>query len=101
MLALVGLEAWSVVFDPQDAPRRPPRHVPVGLAGLLGDPRRLARLQLLRALLSTELRRERLERRFSEARLNNLRLQLDPHFLFNALNTVSSQVERDPRLARG
>ena len=50
--------------------------------------------------VTSELRRERLERRFSEARLNNLRLQLDPHFLFNALNTVSSQVERDPRLAR-
>jgi two-component system LytT family sensor kinase len=50
--------------------------------------------------VTSELRRERLEHRFSEARLNNLRLQLDPHFLFNALNTVSSQVERDPRLAR-
>jgi two-component system, LytTR family, sensor kinase len=32
--------------------------------------------------------------------LNALRMQLDPHFLFNALNTISSQVERDPRLAR-
>jgi two-component system, LytTR family, sensor kinase len=51
-------------------------------------------------LLTSELRRERLERRFSEARLNALRLQLDPHFLFNALNTVSAQVDRDPRLAR-
>jgi two-component system LytT family sensor kinase len=50
--------------------------------------------------LSSELRRERLERSFSEARLNALRMQLDPHFLFNALNTISSQVERDPRLAR-
>jgi two-component system, LytTR family, sensor kinase len=50
--------------------------------------------------VTSELRRERLERRFSEARLNNLRLQLDPHFLFNALNTVSSQVDRDPKLAR-
>jgi len=50
--------------------------------------------------VTSDLRRERLERRFSEARLNNLRLQLDPHFLFNALNTVSSQVDRDPRLAR-
>jgi two-component system, LytTR family, sensor kinase len=50
--------------------------------------------------VTSELRSERLERRFSEARLNNLRLQLDPHFLFNALNTVSSQVERDPKLAR-
>jgi len=49
---------------------------------------------------SSELRMERLERSFSEARLNALRMQLDPHFLFNALNTISSQVERDPRLAR-
>lgn len=51
--------------------------------------------------LSSELRAERLERSFSEARLNALRMQLDPHFLFNALNTISSQVERDPKLARG
>ena len=50
--------------------------------------------------LSGELHMERLERSFSEARLNALRMQLDPHFLFNALNTISSQVERDPRLAR-
>jgi len=48
-----------------------------------------------------ELRLERLEKNFSEARLNALRMQLDPHFLFNALNTISSQVERDPKLARG
>ncbi|PTY02843.1 sensor histidine kinase [Opitutaceae bacterium EW11] len=47
-----------------------------------------------------ELQMERLERQYSEARLNALRAQLDPHFLFNALNTISSQVERDPRLAR-
>jgi len=51
--------------------------------------------------LAGELRLERLEKNFSEARLNALRMQLDPHFLFNALNTISSQVERDPKLARG
>ncbi|HEY3740198.1 MAG TPA: histidine kinase [Bryobacteraceae bacterium] len=51
--------------------------------------------------LSSELRMERLERRFSDSRLNALRMQLDPHFLFNALNAISSQVERDPKLARG
>ena len=49
---------------------------------------------------SAELRMERLERSFSEARLQALRLQLDPHFLFNALNTISAQVSADPRLAR-
>lgn len=47
-----------------------------------------------------ELRLERLERSYAEARLNSLRMQLDPHFLFNALNTISSQVERDPKLTR-
>ena len=45
-------------------------------------------------------RLERLERQFTEARLNALRMQLDPHFLFNALNTISSHVERDPKLTR-
>jgi two-component system, LytTR family, sensor kinase len=50
--------------------------------------------------VASELRLERLERNFSEARLNALRMQLEPHFLFKALNTISSQVERDPKLAR-
>lgn len=49
---------------------------------------------------SAELQLQRLERNFSEARLNALRMQLDPHFLFNALNTISAQVEREPKLAR-
>jgi LytS/YehU family sensor histidine kinase len=51
--------------------------------------------------IAGELRLERLEKNISEARLNALRMQLDPHFLFNALNTISSQVEREPKLARG
>ncbi len=52
-----------------------------------------------------QLRTADLEARLAEARLQNLRLQLQPHFLFNALNTVSSvmyeDVERaDSMLAR-
>ena len=50
--------------------------------------------------LNSELRLERMEKNYSQARLNALRMQLDPHFLFNALNTISSHVERDPRLTR-
>ena len=53
-----------------------------------------------RRALAAELSMERLERSYAEARLNVLRLQLDPHFLFNALNTISSQLETEPRLAR-
>ena len=50
--------------------------------------------------LGSELRLERMEKSYGQARLNALRMQLDPHFLFNALNTISSHVERDPRLTR-
>ena len=35
-----------------------------------------------------------------ESRLEVLRAQLDPHFLFNTLNAVSGLVERDPRGVR-
>lgn len=38
------------------------------------------------------------EKRLIESRLNALRLQLEPHFLFNALNAISSKVATDPEL---
>jgi two-component system LytT family sensor kinase len=41
-----------------------------------------------------------LERRLVEARLQSLRAQLQPHFLFNALNTISSFTETNPQTAR-
>ena len=41
-----------------------------------------------------------LERRLAEARLQTLRAQLQPHFLFNALNTISAFTETNPRVAR-
>ena len=40
--------------------------------------------------------RAQLEGQLSEARLSALRMQLNPHFLFNTLNAVSALVERDP-----
>jgi sensor histidine kinase YesM len=36
-----------------------------------------------------------LETRLAQAQLQNLRLQLQPHFLFNALNTISSVMHED------
>lgn len=50
--------------------------------------------------LRAELQMERLQRNLSEARLHSLRMQLDPHFLFNTLNTISAQVSSDPKLTR-
>ncbi|HLT47743.1 MAG TPA: histidine kinase [Rubricoccaceae bacterium] len=38
----------------------------------------------------------RLEAQLAEARLSALRMQLNPHFLFNTLHAVSALVERDP-----
>lgn len=46
------------------------------------------------------VREAELETLLAESRLDNLRAQLHPHFLFNALNAVSAQIENDPRGAR-
>src|SRR5262249_39838349 len=45
-------------------------------------------------------RAAQLESLLNEARLSSLRAQLNPHFLFNALNTVSAYVASDPARAR-
>ncbi len=42
----------------------------------------------------------RLQQLLTQARLDALRTQLNPHFLFNTLNAVSALVDRDPRGAR-
>jgi two-component system LytT family sensor kinase len=64
---------------------------------------------ILGAYLAFEYHRDAQERRrraahleglLAEARLGALRAQLHPHFLFNALNTVSAYVETDAKLAR-
>lgn len=46
-----------------------------------------------------ELRAVQLESALSEARLEALRLQLNPHFLFNTLNAVSEFMYEHPRVA--
>jgi signal transduction histidine kinase len=98
MRALLGLGAWGVLAHPRSLLN------PFGLLWswvvywvIFGAQQTFRYYEHYRA---SELRLERMERSFSQARLNALRMQLDPHFLFNALNTISSQVERDPRLAR-
>ena len=39
------------------------------------------------------------EARFAEARLAALRMQINPHFLFNALNGIATLIHLDPRAA--
>lgn len=46
------------------------------------------------------LREAQLEAHLAEARFRTLQAQLHPHFLFNALNTISAYTETEPRIAR-
>jgi two-component system LytT family sensor kinase len=50
-------------------------------------------------LFDRQARAAQLEKQLAEAELANLRLQLQPHFLFNALNAICSLVYEDARKA--
>ncbi|HEU4565802.1 MAG TPA: histidine kinase [Gemmatimonadaceae bacterium] len=53
----------------------------------------------IRAARDADVRAARLETQLARTQLENLRLRLQPHFLFNALNTISSVMYDDPRAA--
>ncbi len=95
----------QVLGGPGRFRRRPPLPV-VGL-GFLDD------LMVFFAVLGAGIARDyflryqarleetsRLQAQLAQARLDALRSQLNPHFLFNTLNAVSALVERDPRGVR-
>ena len=53
----------------------------------------------LTILYDRHIRARELEKSLAQAQLHNLRLQLQPHFLFNTLNTISSVMYEDVRVA--
>ncbi len=53
-------------------------------------------LRSYQALAAERIRSEQLRHLSTEARLQQLTQQMQPHFLFNALNTIASQVHQDP-----
>jgi signal transduction histidine kinase len=91
-------------FGPPRGPRRGGPPVWFGVVNALVTYLGIVAAGLARAYsLRYRARREqatRLETQLAEARLDALRRQLDPHFLFNTLNAVSALVERDPRGVR-
>jgi signal transduction histidine kinase len=68
----------------------------IGYAMVLGA---LALLDAHRARRERERREAELERHLTQAQLRNLQLQLQPHFLFNALNTISQTMYDEPAAA--
>lgn len=53
-----------------------------------------------RHIKDREIQQLELERQISDSRLETLRTQLRPNFLFNALRSISASLERSPRTAR-
>ncbi len=56
-------------------------------------------IQYYRRLLDREKAAAALERNLADAKMKNLQAQMQPHFLMNALNAVSSLIYTDPRAA--
>jgi two-component system LytT family sensor kinase len=57
-------------------------------------------LEWRRRLKDEQLRASRLEAQLAQAQLQALRMQLQPHFLFNTLQAISALALEDPHLAR-
>jgi sensor histidine kinase YesM len=55
---------------------------------------------LVKQAESDQLKKEQLERARAEAELVALKNQIDPHFIFNSLNTLSHLIEDKPEKAR-
>jgi len=95
LFPLLGLGAY-------DYGRMPLRYLMEAPGALLGFASMLALLALADEILRRrhqETTRLELERALAESQLRALRLQLQPHFLFNALNTISAQLHEDPAAA--
>ncbi|GAB4012724.1 hypothetical protein GCM10028808_29690 [Spirosoma migulaei] len=57
------------------------------------------REQHLRQQLQSDLALQQLKQQHTEAQMRALKSQVNPHFLFNALNTLSALIDENPRQA--
>ncbi len=61
--------------------------------------RRLEALEREQERMELSKRQDRLMHQLVDAELRALRAQINPHFLFNSLNTIAAQVHQDPDIA--
>jgi len=73
--------------------------LPVGLPLYVSAVLLVGSIKLRRFSLEKERQAQELETQLTTARLQALQLQLQPHFLFNTLNTLTSLVHTDPAKA--
>src|SRR5436305_196211 len=93
----MALSLWlSVVFGASVATRALPQNAVVYLATIFTV---FVPLKIWNSARN-EKKLEEQERLLAEARLAALTSQINPHFLFNTLNSVSSLIRTDPNLAR-
>lgn len=92
-------------FPPPGKPPRPPHPFVLFFPVASRLPIYLAIVSIAHALYFYRRARERelrslaLEAGLAKARLEALRMQLQPHFLFNSLNAIAELVHRDPEAA--
>lgn len=67
---------------------------------MYGYDRHIQAIRLLEANRAREIREAHLESELAQAQLHALRMQLNPHFLFNALSAVAALTRQDPARAR-
>jgi two-component system LytT family sensor kinase len=103
---LLDFARSQIITTPRRRGGGPPVFAPLREIGRF---RFLNQLLVYAAVLATGFAREfflrdrsrqqhqvRLQAQLAEARLDALRMQINPHFLFNTLHAVSALVERDP-----
>jgi two-component system LytT family sensor kinase len=98
--AFEGIRDWIAYAHPQRLFALEPSQLWMRLLVLVSAPMVVGVALKVWNTLRIELKLEEQKRLLLEARLDALRRQINPHFLFNTLNSIASLVRVRPELAR-
>jgi two-component system LytT family sensor kinase len=96
-LRVAAPKGWLFALGPADLPAPVPLALMLGLAGVIATVSIPIKIWNLARI---EMKLEEQDRLLLESRLDALQSQINPHFLFNTLNSISSLVRFDPDRAR-